>query len=80
MRDLQAVRSRLGRSEVGRFVVVGVANTVVSYLAFRGVFALLGGRAGAPGVAQVAAYAAGIACSFTLNRAWTFRSSAARAP
>ena len=74
------MRSPLGRSAAGRFAVVGVANTAASYLAFRGALALLRGYPGAPGGAQVAAYAAGVACSFALNRAWTFRSRAPRGP
>jgi putative flippase GtrA len=68
-----------GRAQVARFVVVGVVNTVVSYAAFRLALRLLHGPA-APALAQACAYAVGIACSFVLNRQWTFRSGGARGP
>jgi putative flippase GtrA len=67
-------------ARIARFIVVGVANTAVSFATFRGVLALLIGTPAAPAIAQVGAYVVGIACSFVLNRGWTFRSGAPRGP
>jgi putative flippase GtrA len=67
-------------SRVVRFIIVGVINTLAAYVAFRSVLAALPTAIGAPAVAQAAAYAAGMACSFVLNRLWTFESRAARGP
>jgi len=61
-------------SELARFLAVGVSNTLLSFSVFRlGVDLVppFGGRAAA---VQALAYGAGIAWSFTWNRAWTFRS------
>lgn len=67
-------------AEGARFLAVGVVNTVVTFVVFRGAYALLRGRPGAPALAQVAASTVGILCSFALNRGWTFKSGAARGP
>ena len=56
--------------QLTKFLLVGVANTLVGL----GTIWLLIGLAGwndAP--ANFAGYVVGLACSFTLNRAWTFR-------
>jgi len=57
-----------------RFLVVGVSNTVVSYLVF-----LLGYHIWFVGnalFAQPLSYSVGIAWSYAWNRKWTFQSSA----
>jgi putative flippase GtrA len=59
-------------SAPARFVVVGLSNSLLSFVAFRAGIELLppvGGRAAA---AQALAYAAGILWSFYWNRRWTF--------
>jgi putative flippase GtrA len=54
--------------QLQRFSLVGVGNTLVDFL----VFALLV-RAGLHYLAaQLSSYACGLACSFLLNRSWTF--------
>jgi putative flippase GtrA len=57
------------RGQVGRFLLVGVSNTLVSIVVYR---LLL--RLGVPYVAGAAlAFAAGAANGYVLNRRWTFR-------
>ena len=63
------------RHSFARFVVVGCANFVVSFVAFYASYTYLplhesGGRGAA---ANVLAYCAGLVNSFVLNRIWTFR-------
>lgn len=54
--------------QLQRFSLVGVANTLLDFV----VYALLV-RAGVHYLAaQVLSYACGLACSFLLNRSWTF--------
>jgi putative flippase GtrA len=54
--------------QVQRFSLVGVLNTLVDFLVFAGLV-----RLGLHYLAsQAAAYACGLACSFLLNRSWTF--------
>jgi putative flippase GtrA len=62
-------------ASVGRFVVVGGSNFVVSVAAFYGAFHYLplGAWNGRGALANVLAYAAGMINSFLLNRAWTFK-------
>jgi putative flippase GtrA len=63
------------RYPFARFVVVGVANFVVSFAAFYASYQFLplDESSGRGAVANVLAYAAGIVNSFVLNRLWTFR-------
>jgi putative flippase GtrA len=59
------------RGQLGRFLLVGVSNTLVSIVAYR---LLL--RLGVPYVAAAAlAFAAGAANGYVLNRRWTFRAA-----
>lgn len=53
-----------------KFGLVGIANTGLDFALFTG---LTLGAGLSPVAANVASYSAGIALSFTLNRAWTFR-------
>lgn len=64
-------------SAPARFVVVGLSNALVSYLAFRAGLELLPRAGGRTAAAQALAYSAGILWSFLWNRRWTFE---ARAP
>jgi len=60
-----------------KFVVVGVANTLIGLLAIYLCKWLLGfGDA----VANISGYMIGLAVSFGLNRGWTFRHSGAVLP
>jgi putative flippase GtrA len=64
-----------GAFEAGRFLLVGVANSLVDaslYFALSsGVFLLILPKL----IAKAAAYLAGVANSFYWNRRWTFRSA-----
>jgi putative flippase GtrA len=51
-----------------RFGLVGLSNTLISYLTFRAILAV----ADIAFVAQVFGYAAGVVWSFALNSRWTF--------
>ena len=53
-----------------KFGLVGIANTALDFALFSSL-TLAAGWAAVP--ANVASYCAGIALSFVLNRAWTFR-------
>jgi putative flippase GtrA len=53
----------------GRFLVVGVVNTAVSYALYLGLTPLLGYS-----VAYVIAFAAGVATSYVLSSRWVFDS------
>lgn len=58
--------------QLAKFLLVGVANTLVGL----GTIWFLIGLAGwSDAPANLAGYAVGLACSFTLNRAWTFSDS-----
>ena len=54
-----------------RFAAVGAANTAIGLLAIWGTMYLFGTD---PITANAIGYAIGMACSFTLNRSWTFAS------
>ncbi len=74
------VKKRLSkyRREV-TYLAVGVCNTAVDYLVFTGAFLLLEGlllHDPALFAAQCLGYAAGILCSFLLNRRFTFKQEA----
>jgi putative flippase GtrA len=57
--------------QLARFLVVGASNTAVTLVVYAALV-----HAGVPPVAaSVAAFAAGAANGFRLNRAWTFRSA-----
>lgn len=56
---------------VARYLLTGVANTLIGVLV---IFALMAAGAG-PRVANVTGYAVGLVVSFLLNRRWTFASS-----
>lgn len=77
---MSAPRTQHARTQVPRFVAVGVTSAALSYTVFRMALMLLRGLPRAPALAQVASYSLGAACSFVLNRQWTFRSGAARGP
>jgi putative flippase GtrA len=63
------------RSQLVRFAIVGVCNTVVSFAIYAGLLAL-----GAWYVAAaVAAYVGGVINGYTLNRRWTFGAGPTRA-
>jgi putative flippase GtrA len=55
-----------------RFIIVGLSNTVISYLAFIGLHRLLETAF----FAQAIAYAAGICWSYAWNSRWTFGQAA----
>lgn len=55
-----------------KFVVVGLSNTLVSFLVFLLMLAILPAGPGAPGIAQAASYSAGIVWSYGWNRKWVF--------
>jgi putative flippase GtrA len=52
-----------------RFALVGCANTAVDFAVFS-ILVFVGNCN--PVVANTISYAGGVACSYTLNRAWTF--------
>ncbi|MES3002697.1 MAG: GtrA family protein [Pseudomonadota bacterium] len=54
-----------------RFAAVGAVNTALGLLAIYGAMYLFGTD---PLTANAIGYAIGMACSFTLNRSWTFAS------
>ena len=59
-----------------RFVLVGLANTLTSFVAYAALIAL-----STPYVAAVVlAYFAALAQGYTLNRRWTFKAGAAHLP
>lgn len=69
---MQALRNLSLR--IGKFGVVGVANTLVDFLVFAALSAIGMNYA----VAQVVAYSAGMANSFVWNRRWTFAAADTR--
>ena len=72
-----SVSNRFGRllsPTLGRFLLVGVSNTALSYGVFRLCLRLWSTGLYSATVAQLIAYAAGIVWSFSWNRRWTFRS------
>lgn len=60
-------------NEFGRFLVVGVANSVLGYAV---IFGLMLGAGWSPEVSNVSGYALGLTVSYVLNRSFTFRSRA----
>ncbi|RYH45720.1 MAG: GtrA family protein [Alcaligenaceae bacterium] len=60
-----------------RFATVGLANTLVGYTV---IFLCMYGFRMGPVASNVAGYACGLVCSFTLNRSYTFRSTTAAWP
>jgi putative flippase GtrA len=68
-----AVAALLARPGV-RFLVVGGANTVLSFVVFRVALHLLGGRSGAPAAAQAMSYLVGVAVGYVAHRRLTFQS------
>jgi len=59
----------------GRFLIVGLTNTAISYLAFRTLLWALVDVAGRAAIAQAFAYAIGIGWSYLWNSRWTFAGS-----
>jgi len=56
---------------LGKFLTVGLSNTLLSFLVYLGLF-----RSGTPyWAAGALAFAAGAANGYVLNRRWTFRSA-----
>ncbi|WP_373499481.1 GtrA family protein [Desulfococcus sp.] len=55
-----------------RFVIVGISNTVISYIVFMAAYYLL--FVNNASISQCFSYGAGIAWSFHWNRKWTFKS------
>ena len=71
---------RLLDAPLGRFLVVGLTNTALSYGVFRLCLWLLPAFAVRASVSQLTSYGSGIAWSFAWNRAWTFKSRGSPAP
>jgi putative flippase GtrA len=61
------------RGELARFLVVGLANTAISF----GAYAALTAAAAPAPLAAAAAFLAGAANGYVLNGRWTFRASGA---
>ena len=55
-----------------RFVIVGISNTMISYIVFVASYYLL--FANNASISQCFSYGAGIVWSFHWNRKWTFKS------
>jgi putative flippase GtrA len=70
--SLPAAR-RIGPS-LGRFLAVGLSNTVLSYALFRGCLWAIPDFWAKAGTSQLLSYGAGICWSYVWNRRWTFRS------
>ena len=66
--------SRLIDPALGRFLLVGLSNTAVSYGVFRLCLWGLPQFAAKAAASQLVSYGAGIVWSFVWNRSWTFRS------
>jgi putative flippase GtrA len=72
---LATVCSRsFAKYQVLRFLLVGVSNTLISFLTYLLVVAVLPATGGMASLAQAVSYAAGIGWSYMLNRKWVFRS------
>ena len=57
-----------------RFLVVGLSNTLISFIVYLIMLALLPNAAGMTSFAQAISYGAGIFWSYVWNRKWVFRS------
>lgn len=66
-------RLRASRFQVGRFVVVGVLNTLVDYVLFIGLTKTLHLALSWVWVAKLVSGTVAISLSFVLNRNWVFR-------
>jgi putative flippase GtrA len=73
---LIAVARHVLTPALGRFLVVGVSNTALSFVVFWLCLWLLPRHPVQATVAQLVSYVAGIFWSFVWNRRWTFRSRA----
>jgi putative flippase GtrA len=61
--------------EIIRFLIVGVSNTGISYLAFVIIMQILSTNNYRGAIAQALSYVCGIFWSFIWNRSWTFKST-----
>lgn len=66
--------ARLIESRFVRFLIVGVSNAVVSFVAFHACFAILQAISWRGMLSQAVGYSIGILWSYFWNRRWTFRS------
>lgn len=62
-----------------RFAVVGLSNTLISFLAFQALLLVFEGLLVRATLAQLGSFALGICWSFFWNRRWTFRPSSGEA-
>ena len=72
--NLIAVVRHVLTPTLGRFLLVGVSNTALSFVVFWLCLWVLPRHPVQATVAQLVSYVAGIAWSFLWNRRWTFRS------
>lgn len=70
----RAQLARLLRAPLARFLAVGVLNTAVAFVVFRGAYAALAGAPLAAARAQTVGTAVAMCVSYVCNRRWTFRS------
>lgn len=71
---------RLISAQLLRFLIVGLSNTLVSYLIFLGFLLLLSDIAIRATIAQLVGYTGGIFWSYFWNKKWTFNSTASNSP
>jgi putative flippase GtrA len=57
-----------------RFLIVGLSNTVVSFISYSIALAILPSAPGMASLAQIASYGAGMFWSYAWNRRWVFAS------
>jgi putative flippase GtrA len=76
MARVASLARRLYDPSLGRFLLVGLSNTALSYAVFRLCLWVLPAFALRATVSQVVSYGSGIAWSFLWNRIWTFKSQA----
>lgn len=65
-------------SQMGRFLLVGVSNTILSFSVFQAMFYVLPAGVSRGGLAQAVSYSAGTIWSYLLNSQWTFAHPAER--